>query len=339
MFQVDPACWRVSRFRRSRWPGKDGDWRESYAASFERNNGGPSQTDVSELLDVVKRWKPPPVGTDDGDLALVVNLSDWQIGKGEEGGTRATVERVLALGPAVERRIAELRDTGRGIGQLVVHGLGDMVESCDGFYAMQSYGVDLDRRQQLRVTWRLLAELLRRWVPLAPELTVGAVAGNHGENRKDGKAFTTFGDNDDLTVFEVVADVLGGAPGFEHVKWLIPDNRLTFAHDIRGISHGVAHGHQARGAAGAAAIKKWWEGQAFGVREMMHAQILATGHFHHLSVVEYAESGRTHMQAPAMDGGSQWYAESSGLSAPPGTLTYVVGAACGVRGWQDLAVL
>jgi len=37
-------------------------------------------------------------------------------------------------------------------------------------------------------------------------MVVGAVPGNHGESRRGSKAFTTFEDNDDLAVFEQVAE-------------------------------------------------------------------------------------------------------------------------------------
>jgi len=44
---------------------------------------------------------------------------------------------------------------------------------------------------------------------------------------------------------------------------------------------------------------------------------------------------RTHIQAPALDGGSQWFTEQAGVLAPAGMLTLTVGAA----GWDDLRVL
>lgn len=350
LFGVDGDRWEVSNFRRSKWQTPNGEWLESFRASFKPYTGIP-RADVDELLKVVQKWKPkkppappvtPPAGQPEArtDYAFVVNLSDWQIGKGEGGGSAATVERVMALGPAVEARVKELRRSGRVISELVVHGLGDLVEGCDGFYAMQAFQADLDRRGQLKVTWRLLAELLKRWAPLAPKITVAAVAGNHGENRRNGKAYTTFADNDDLVVFEIVADVLKGVPGFEHVKFMIPEDRLSLVHDVAGVWHGLAHGHQfSRGATASAKAADWWKAQAFGINAMMHAQILVSAHFHHFAATEYSENGRTHFQTPAMDGGSQWYAAGGGGTASPGTLTYLCGSAAGPRGWRDLAVI
>jgi hypothetical protein len=73
---------------------------------------------------------------------------------------------------------------------------------------MQTFSVELDRRQQVKLVRRMLVTMLTEWGRLPVQMVVGCVPGNHGENRRGGKAFTTFEDNDDLAVFEQAA---GGA--------------------------------------------------------------------------------------------------------------------------------
>jgi hypothetical protein len=73
--------------------------------------------------------------------------------------------------------------------------------------------------------------------------------------------------------------------------------------------------------------------QAHGQQDIGEATLLLTGHYHHLRI---EQSGRkTWVQAPALDGGSQWFSNSSGAEAPAGMLTLTVGEGK----WDDLKVL
>jgi predicted phosphodiesterase len=171
-------------------------------------------------------------------------------------------------------------------------------------------------------------------------LVLAAVPGNHGENRDGtGKAFTTWTDNDDLAVVEQVAEVLSANPErYGHCTTYLADE-LTLTLDIAGVPVAFAHGHQAKGGSGHAAAKleQWWKGQALGRTGVADAQILVTGHLHHLVVSE--ATGRTFLQCPAMDPGSAWWVAQQGASSQPGLLTFGVGTCYGERGWGDLAVL
>jgi len=94
-------------------------------------------------------------------------------------------------------------------------------------------------------------------------------------------------------------------------------------------------GHQARrgGGVSAAKIKAWWKDQAYGMQKVADATILVTGHYHHLSVL--TEGIRTHIQAPSLDGGSQWFTETAGVKSAPGLVTFTISG----NGWDDLRVL
>lgn len=293
-------------------------------------------SDVSQMITDIQRHKfAKPEVTVSGS-AMVVTISDLQLGKGENGGSAKIVERFLAGINEVEARWKELKKVGRPLSKLVVVGLGDIVESCDGHYDMQAFQVDLDRREQVTVARRLITKAITQWSKFAPEVLVACVPGNHGENRKGGKAFTTFGDNDDVAVFEQVAEILDANPeAYGHVKFVIPKNDLTLTIDVYGTIVALAHGHQARGGGGGSIgkVQNWWAKQALGMQPVADATLLLTGHYHHLAIAQHG--ARTHIQSPSLDGGSQWFREVAGVDAPTGMLTLVVNE----NGWDDLRVL
>jgi hypothetical protein len=292
--------------------------------------------DVHEIIDEIKKHRfVRPVVADSG-TAMIVAISDLQLGKGENGGSAKIVERFLAGINEVESRWKELRKAGRPLSKMVVVGLGDIIESCDGHYDMQAFQTDLDRREQVTVARRLITKALTQWSKFAPEMLVACIPGNHGENRKNGKAFTTFGDNDDVAVFEQVAEILAAnEEAYGHVKFVIPKNDLTMVIDVYGTIVALAHGHQARRGGGNAIgkIENWWARQALGMAPVSDATLLLTGHYHHLALAQHG--ARTHIQAPSLDGGSQWYREVAGVDAPAGILTLAVNK----DGWDDLKVM
>jgi hypothetical protein len=270
-------------------------------------------------------------------VGYVLNLSDFQIGKGEGGGTSATVERITNALHASVARLLELRRAGRNITSVVVAGLGDLAEQCIGHYPSQQFTVDRTRREQLQIVRELLHAAIDLHADLAPAMQVIAVPGNHGENRGGGgKSITTVADNDDLAVFDQVAEALAKNSGrYGHVVFRIADGLVQVA-DVEGVDVAWTHMHQGSGS-GEAKIEAWWRGQVMGRNDVARAQILNTAHYHPLMISE--STGRTVIQVPAMDGGSGWWNDKTGQRSQAGMVSYLAGAACGPRGWSDLAVL
>lgn len=309
-----------------------------YRASLRARRSAEARADVEALIAQIRRKRPVERATVADERAMFVALSDWQIGKGEGGGTEATVERILASFDALVARIRELGKAGRPISVIYLIGLGDMIEQCAGHYPGQTFSVDLDRREQLRVVRRLVIKLVDLLLPHVPNIVLGAVPGNHGENRQNGKPFTRTTDNDDLAVFEQVAEVFAGNPDrYGHVSVVLADGYVLVL-DMAGVNVAVTHMHQARqGATPAQKSQKWWAGQALGRQKAGDADILVTGHYHHLAIDE--GQGRVWIQAPSMDGGSDWYTSSTGACSRAGLLTFGVGESYGDALWGDLAVL
>jgi len=332
---LDPAVWTVDETQPVQVRTWDsGDKRMFYyrATVLPVKEVGASP-DIETLIGEVKRRKPKKV-TVDGEHALVVCLADWQAGKSDHGGVEALVQRLLALNEAVPARVKALKRAGVNVSRLYVVGMGDMVENCDGHYAQQTFGVQLDRRQQVKVVRRMLVTLLSNWSNFGP-IVVGCVPGNHGENRRNGKSFTTFEDNDDVAVFEQVQEIFAGNPeAFGGVKWVIPDGDMTITLDVSGTVVAFAHGHQfAGGGLPLAKARSWWKGKMAAMHPAGDADVLVYGHYHHLQVLQ--DGPRTIFGCPSNDGGSRWFEEQGGPSTACGTLTFV----CGADGWSNLAVL
>ena len=333
---LDPDAWTVDESQPCQIRTWDsGDKRMYYYRATVVPVGNATDVpDIEALIREVKKRKPgkPPANPLE-ERALLVALADWQVGKADHGGVEALVERLLALKDAVSKRIRELAKAGKPVSHLYVIGMGDMVEGCGDHYAQQTYSVELDRRQQVKLVRRMLVEMLTEWSKLPVTIVVGAVPGNHGENRKNGKSFTTFEDNDDLATFEQAQEVLNAA-GFDGISWVIPDGDMTITLDVCGTTVAFAHGHQARGSGiPIAKLRTWWKGKMAAMHPVGDAAVLVFGHYHHLQVLQ--DGPRTIFGCPSNDGGSRWFEEIGGPTTACGTLTFV----CDKDGWHDLAIL
>jgi predicted phosphodiesterase len=336
-FALDPAEWTVDESQPVQVRTWDsGDRRMFYYRAAIRPLRDATRVDLDALIARVRRAKKSPHTRSDGvERALVVAISDWQAGKDDGDGVEGLVARVERLRTAVPERIRQLKKAGVPIDRLYVCAMGDLVEGCDGHYAQQTYSVALDRRDQVKLVRRMLVDCLTSWARVVPQIVVTAVPGNHGENRRDGRSFTTFEDNDDLAIVEQVGEILGANPdAYGHVRFVLPDRDLTLTLDVAGTVVGFAHGHQARKGSGPAArIAKWWADKAVARHRIGDADVLITGHYHHLQIVQ--DGSRTWFQCPALDGGSRWFEEQGGSTTLAGTLTMTIDAA----GWGNVEVL
>jgi hypothetical protein len=133
-----------------------------------------------------------------------------------------------------------------------------------------------------------------------------------------------------IEVVSAVQDACAENPGLSHVKFYYPKpDNATLAIDLGGTIVGMAHGHQAKD------MGKWIAGQATGRTPVGSSDILLTGHFHHFRADQVGP--RLWIQVPAMDGGSAWFRDKSGLESPTGIVSLVVGEGYDPR--RDLAVL
>lgn len=314
-------------------------------AAVVRRMSKEDKEDVDRLKEEILHLEPGPSLTlpTANDQWLFVSFADWQFGKREGGGSRATVDRIVACLHGVVEYAEQLRSIGLNLRGVIVAGLGDLVEACDGHYPMQAFQVDLHMRQQRAVVRRLLVLACKILRPAFDQIVFRAVPGNHGEVRKNGKAFTSFSDNNDVCIFDQLRDIVAEAPWNDGIDvWTTDMNKpeLTMSFEVKdsrqnSVSIGLAHGHQSRG--GPDKVKNWWKDCSASRHAIGYVDILNTGHYHHLRVEDRGER-RTWIQSPTLDGGSFWWWSQGGNGSVPGMLTYVIDPSS-ERGWSWLKVI
>lgn len=330
-FDLDPSAWRVTGLRRSRWQKYDGEWLEAARVTIVPAGyiNKANQLDLEQLIDEVKKWRPTKAAkASTGDLSAVYCIGDTQYGKDAGDGSEGTTRRVLwALDEAVNRQ-KELVKTGRQIGTIVLPQLGDCIEGSTSQHGKVLGRSDLTVTQQVRLGRRLLMTWLKTMAPMAENIIVPVVPGNHDEPHRIVISEPT--DSWQVEIAAAVQDACAENDALAHIQFRYPEKDYgTLAINLDGTTLGMAHGHQARD------LVKWWQGQATGRTPVGDADILVTAHFHHLKINQVGP--RLWIQVPAMDGGSPWFRERQGLESPTGMVSFVVGDGYDPR--RDLAVL
>jgi predicted phosphodiesterase len=291
--------------------------------------------DCEELYKTIRKDSSIKQPKEVVERTLFVNLSDWQIGNGDAGGVATQIAALAMLPDLITDRIKRLKKTGNPAQRVVIAGLGDLLEGTCGFYPSQPFLTEIDRREQTRVTRRAITEIVRAVAKTGIEVLVTAVGGNHGENRQNGKRLTGFGDNDDVSVFEQVAEIFQES-SYANVGFRLPTDRMAVAVEAHGQIVAFTHGHLPKPSANAAeTMWNWWAKQAMGryYPAVADATLLVTGHYHHLNVKQ--QEGRTVFVCPSLTAVGDWFSNTSGVQTVPGTLTFVVDG----KGWNDLEVL
>ncbi len=295
--------------------------------------------DDGKLVADIRRRKPRKRAPTAPGRTDVICLSDWQIGKAHEagGGTPETIERVVDMIGAAQDRHRDRKRLNRGASRLILPGMGDLIEACQGHYPSQQFVTDLNEREQRRVARWLTARVIRELAPLYAEVITFAVASNHGEKRVNGKAFTTPDDNADLELWENMAETFAVNPdAYGHVKFHESLDPLVAAIDVDGTGVAFTHAHKVRGGAKPVyGIWDWWNGQMAGRRPAGDCAVLVSAHYHHH--FSLCQQGRTLLGCPALDGGSRWLTDVTGVWSHPGTLAFSLRA--GIDAPQAVALL
>jgi hypothetical protein len=304
-----------------------------------------TRADIDSLVTFVTKAKPAKALATPGDDSgsFVALLSDFQMGNGEAGGSAQITRQLLESCDKAVSRAKLLRKVGKGSKRVYLLGVGDLVESCSDFYPMQAFSVDLNQREQERAVRHVLLYWIDAFVDAGFLVTILGIGGNHGENRRDGKAYTSFDDNRDVQAFEIIAEIIAQNPerygGVAYPKESLNSHDLTATIDVSGMKVSIVHGHQFGGGAGSkmSSAEKWLAGQALGKHPVADCDILFSGHFHHFLMSE--ATGRTLIQACSSDTGSEWFRQRTGASAPSGVVTLRVGRNLNSRGWDDLSIV
>jgi len=310
----------------------------SFKADIRLKQRPENLADLEALYRDVKKRKKPTKKAPTGEGTFVVALSDWQTGNRDGGGVERQIQKIAELTESVPQRLADLRRSGCDIGHVVIAGLGDLMEGTCGHYPAQQFRIELDRREQLKIVRRGIRDIIMATAPYTEKMTVTAVGGNHGENRGlNGKAFTTTGDNDDVAIFEQIAEIFAANPDtYGHVGFRLPLERLTVSLSLSGHIVAFTHGHLSKpGANAAQAVWNWWKDQTLGRAHpgVADADILITGHYHHLNVKE--QEGRAVFICPSLTPVGEYFQDQYGVRTREGTLSMVIAP----DGWGELHLI
>lgn len=281
-----------------------------------------SEADLDALVKAAKR-KPSTKQTKTNPGAFVVALGDLQIGKADGDGPEGTAQRFV---DAIAASVAEYK-RHKSEHVILAH-LGDCIEGFQSQGGANSWRTSLTTTEQVRVYRRLVQEQVTTFAGIAPRVTLAGVPGNHDEAHRP---LQTYGDSWATEALVQVADALNLAGNYEHVTVLVPKrDELTLTVDAGGTILALAHGHQWRNGQGA----EWWSKQAHGRQPVGEADLLLSGHLHHLRV-QHTGSDKTWLQLPALESGSQWWKHKTGEWGQPGVVTFTAGDG----GWDNLRVL
>jgi hypothetical protein len=311
------------------WDGNLGNGeikRFYYFKAKVKRKGIDTAIDISDIVAEAKKAKPKKVVSLDNERAYFIQITDLQAGQADGDGIEGMVARALEIPQLVAQDLAGLKRAGTPATSIFVPITGDLVEGITGFYEMQTFSVSLDRREQTKLVRRLVSEILMSIASHGLPVHVAVVPGNHGENRQNGKAFTTLGDNDDVAVIEQIAEAFGLSGKFEHVSFSFPaDNRVSLTVEVLGHVVGLTHGHIARSAGTPTAkLVNWYKTMA-GIKDPIgDSEILFVGHYHHL-ILSQAIGDMLLIMGGALCDASDWFSQSLGLVSDPclakGTIT------------------
>ena len=327
-FDLNPNDWIITGVRRSKWQTYHGEWLESYRVNLKPASARASLVPYGDLERELKKWKPKAAKVAKGNLTAIYAIGDTQWGKDAGDGTSGTVTRVMSALNSALGRHEELKS--RGIGQIALPQLGDCIEGIVSQNGKIAGRLDLDLTTQIRVGRRVLLEWVKAFAPLTDSLVIPVVPGNHDESHRN--LITDPVDSWQVEIVQQVLDIAKENENLQHVTARFPErDNTTLAVDLSGTLVGFAHGHQIRDP------QKWWQGQALGNTAVGQADVLISAHYHHYAVRQL--NHRLWVQTPALDGGSAWFADRTGMggNSPSGIVSMVVGEGHDPR--RDLVVL
>lgn len=296
-----------------------------FKARIRRRGFAVDGVDLEDIVAAVKKAKPKPLSVPSVERVYGVQLSDFQAGQADGDGVEGLVSRALQIADIVRDDLKTLAKAGTPASAIFIPITGDLVEGIIGWYETQTFTVSLDRRDQVKLVRRLLSEVLISVASQGLPVHVAVVPGNHGENRHNGKTFTTFGDNDDVAVVEQIAEAFQLSEKFSNVTFSFPEReRLSLTVEVLGWIVGLTHGHVARAGAGVEGkILGWFKSMAALRDPIGDSDILFTGHYH--SPRFQSLIGDTYwIQAGALCDTSSWFSQSFGLASDPCLIRFTI---------------
>jgi hypothetical protein len=309
--------------RTSRWQvarkGGESEWLTSFRFNIQ-TKATANSIDLPALFAEAKKTKVKTLPTRTGE-ALVVVWADPQVGKTDHrGGTPELIARV-------EEKLAKLKVyiKTQKTSTAFWYSAGDAIEGFENT-SSQGFTNDLSLMDQLDLVATMEFSFLRLLRDTHNEVTSATVGSNHCAWRKGKDTLGRPKDDWGLHIqrqHQRLSDELGMG-----IKFFEPEPHSdSLALDINGTIVGLVHGHQAR----PGRFSDYWKGQIHGGGSLAMADIVVSGHYHTLKIEPtgrnvYTGKPKWHLQAPCLDSGSSWFANSSGGDSDPGLLVFTIGA-------------
>lgn len=320
----DPQLYEiVGSPRTSRWQKYDGDWLTSYRFNFRKR--------TENGTDLALAWKNAKLSKIrantrmfvESHKALVVMLSDFQLGKVDHrGGLEEQLQRIFESYDRLEQQLKRGKYS-----QVILADMGDIVEGFSNKADMQqTYSNSMSLMSQVDLAVTLIWDCIKRAGKYTEQISYATVASNHCQFRINKQQIGEPGRDDWGIFIAKQIERLSSHTGLG-VKVLIPNpSDESLALDVfEDKFHilGLWHGHQA---GRPEQIPSWWEKQAFGTQPVAAASIGLTGHFHHLRVQELGlhpnGGSRYWIQGKTMDNGSGWFRLNQGQDSQPGLTAF-----------------
>lgn len=323
-FNLDPDAFRIvgDTVRMSTWQQSkrlengDRDVQNlfSYRAQFERVRE--DEINLPALYAEGRRKPRARVKTAPTERHTVTVIADAQIGKvASRGGTPELLARLAEKREALDAEYKRRKPSG-----IFLPDINDLFENFESG-GNPMFSNDLSLAQQMDVAATEVYKFVELAAKYAP-VTVAVVPSNHTAWRRGAQNLGAPGDDLGIFVHRQVEKVAKAA-GLD-ATWVYPahyDESMVV--DVYGTHVGLCHGNQFRPGQAPA----WWAKQTHGAQPVGSADVLLSGHYHHLTIIPTGRSPRTGrskwwIQAPTLDNGSDWFRNVAGDDSDPGLLVF-----------------
>ncbi|MGP9528599.1 hypothetical protein [Glutamicibacter sp. AOP5-A2-18] len=292
----------------------------SYRARFARKTE--AGINYADLAEQVRNWMPASVIKGDNPTTYVVSLADFQLGKGENGGTPGTVKRIKQSLANILEDIHGMQKRGSLPKNLLLANMGDHIENVYSSYANQAYTSDLNVRDQINLALELNLLWIKTLSPYFDEVIYSACLCNHGQMSRNGGKTNVSDDADNATglIGDTLKTLCALHPELAKVRFEIPQDQMITTVTTSGVNIATAHGHKISGA------EETWlakQSQNLSAKRRFNVDLWLTAHKHHASIVDLGPY--TRIQATTSDPGSKYYEDMSGQYSRSGVTVFIVG--------------
>lgn len=273
--------------------------------------------DLDELVRAAKETRPPYT---QGGYWAVFQAGDQQLGKKSSGGgTEEILNRYLS---SVDTAVREIKQLKRfGVEGIQISMPGDCIEGTVSQNGRNMGTLTTETApEQTRILRRLMFETVQAFAPLANQVYLDVVNGNHDQAQRQ---LNTYPGDGWATECAIAVDerLQDNPASFGHVTVRVPDKwRGCMTVPVGDSIVTVVHGHQWR----RDKAMQWWSEQALGMHPAGAAHVLQHGHWHEWQTRSTAD--RMAIGSPTFDCGSDWYQETHGGTSRRGGLVYLLRA-------------